>query len=55
MDKKIYYEVPYEGGFKSGVSKFDSLKEAVEFAAQSYGDIYKITSVQIQKEGKTCI
>lgn len=49
---KVYYEVPYEGGFTSGVHKCYTLQEAQEKARYSYGDIYKVTSELIQKDGK---
>lgn len=49
---KVYYEVPYKGGFNSGIHKCNSLQEAEEKSKYSYGDIYKVTSELIQKDGK---
>ena len=47
---KVYYDVPYEAGFKQGTKHFGTLEEATKFAKSSYGDVYKIESTLVVRK-----
>ena len=47
MSISIFYTVPYEGGFSSGVDTFTDLTKAVEASRRGYGDVSMNMSISL--------